>query len=108
MFGFRIRCKHQRINILQDLFQPEYSDEIVDSFIHTQKDNQYAFPILALLFPHLDYKNYDFHKDHMHPKKAFENLDWDKIPDTQKEYYTPFWWNFQNLLGIGQNFFIKN
>lgn len=97
--GFPIHSIKKNLDI-----ELSVSDEIVDSFIHTQKDNQYAFPILALLFPHLDYKNYDFHKDHMHPKKAFENLDWDKIPDTQKEYYTPFWWNsIVNLQMLDKN-----
>ena len=30
-----------------------------------------AFSILALLYPHLDYRNNDFHKDHLHPISCF-------------------------------------
>ena len=40
----------------------------------TQKDNQYAFSILSLLYPDLDYKNNNFHKDHTHPASTFGEL----------------------------------
>ena len=40
----------------------------------TQKDNCYAFTILSLLYPHLDYKNNDFHKDHIHPESKYKCL----------------------------------
>lgn len=38
----------------------------------TSKDNRYAFAVLALLFPDLDYKNGDFHQDHCHPLSNFD------------------------------------
>ena len=46
-------------------------EEFIEGLLYTSKDNRYAFPILALLFPHLDYKNRDFHLDHCHPISHF-------------------------------------
>lgn len=46
-------------------------EEFVQSLLFTSKDNRYAFAVLALLFPHLDYKNRDFHLDHCHPLSHF-------------------------------------
>jgi len=46
-------------------------DEFIESLLYTRYEDRYAFPILALLYPHLDYKNGDFHKDHIHPKAGF-------------------------------------
>lgn len=50
------------------------SDEFIEELLLTQKDDRYAFSLLALLFPQLDYKNNDFHKDHLHPVSKYENL----------------------------------
>ena len=70
------------------------SDEFLEELLHTQKDDQYAFPILALLFPQLDYKNNDFHKDHMHPSVLIRSADLTEISEEDKEYFTnPWWWN---------------
>lgn len=49
-------------------------DELLNDLLLTQKDNRYAFPILSLLYPNLDYKNNDFHKDHIHPESAYKKL----------------------------------
>jgi len=49
-------------------------EEFLEEILYTQKDNQYAFSILSLLYPHLDYKNNNFHKDHTHPASTFDNL----------------------------------
>ena len=46
-------------------------DEFIENLLFTRYEDRYAFPILALLYPHLDYKNRDFHKDHIHPKSVF-------------------------------------
>ena len=48
----------------------------------TQKGSQYSFPILALLYPDLDYKNNNFHQDHLHPEASYSNLS-----ATEKETY---------------------
>ena len=55
----------------------------------TQKDENYAFSILALLYPHLDYRNGDFHKDHLHPISNFNTkyLCDEKINDDYVQFY---------------------
>ena len=50
------------------------SDEFIADILLTQKDDMYAFSILALLYPNLDYKNNNFHKDHMHPENKFADI----------------------------------
>jgi hypothetical protein len=52
---------------------PQVTDEFIESLLYTEYDDRQAFTILALLAPNLDYKNGDFHKDHLHPKSAFGN-----------------------------------
>lgn len=49
-------------------------DEFFDELFAIQKDDKYAFSILALLYPTLDYKNNDFHKDHIHAADLYEEL----------------------------------
>ena len=69
------------------------SDEFLEEIVHLQKDDRFAFHVLALLFPHLDYRN-SFHKDHMHPETFFHNCDIQSIPMDEREYFTnPHWWN---------------
>lgn len=60
----------------------EISDENLEEWLMTQKDNAYAFIILSILYPHLDYANNDFHLDHMHPMDAFKK---DLNPDHDKK-----------------------
>jgi len=48
-----------------------FDSEFFENLLYTQKDDNYTFSILALLYPNLDYKNNDFHKDHLHPISAF-------------------------------------
>lgn len=50
------------------------TDEFIEELLLTQKDDIYAFSILALLYPNLDYKNNNFHKDHLHPENKFGTL----------------------------------
>ena len=49
-------------------------DEFIDYLLGTQKDNKYCFTILAMLYPNLDYKNNNFHKDHLHPDDRYDEL----------------------------------
>lgn len=51
------------------------SDEFIEELLLTQKDDKYSFSTLALLYPDLDYRNNNFHKDHLHPLVMFDNLD---------------------------------
>lgn len=49
-------------------------DDFIEDILLTQMENQYAFSILSLLYPSLDYKNNNFHKDHVHPISSFDLL----------------------------------
>ncbi|PZO38676.1 MAG: DUF262 domain-containing protein [Pseudanabaena frigida] len=66
------------------------TDEFIEDILLTQIDNAYAFSILALLYPNLDYKNNDFHKDHLHPASKYNELE----QDLQQKYG----WNTYNSL----------
>jgi uncharacterized protein with ParB-like and HNH nuclease domain len=70
-------------------------DESIENLLYTTYENRYAFSILALLYPHLDYKNNDFNKDHIHPKSLFtrKKLKKANIDLTQENshYYTDNW-----------------
>jgi hypothetical protein len=50
---------------------PRITDEFLDAMLDTRYEEKQAFSILALLAPRLDYKNGDFHKDHLHPASRF-------------------------------------
>lgn len=50
------------------------TDDLILEVLLTQKNDMYAFSIMALLYPNLDYKNNNFHKDHMHPENKYEGL----------------------------------
>ena len=66
------------------------SDDFIVELLCTQKDNKYAFSILSLLYPNLDYKNNDFHKDHLHPISKFKKKNITKLnvsEDIKEEYY---------------------
>jgi len=72
----------------------DISDEFIERLLHTQKDDPYAFSILALLFPQLDYRNNDFHKDHMFPRALIADYDLSTCSEDKKDFYTnPKWWN---------------
>jgi Protein of unknown function DUF262 len=51
---------------------PQVTDEFIDSLLYTQYEDRQAFTILALLTPELDYKNGNFHRDHLHPASKFK------------------------------------
>ena len=67
------------------------STEFVRDLLLTQKDDIYAFSILALLYPNLDYRNNDFHKDHLHPASKYEEL--------SEELKATIGWEGYNSLG---------
>ncbi len=69
------------------------TDEFIEELLLTQKDNMYAFSILALLYPSLDYKNNNFHKDHLHPENQFNTLN-----DGDKEKYG--WTTYNSILNL--------
>jgi hypothetical protein len=51
---------------------PQVTEEFIDALLYTQYEEKQAFTILALLTPNLDYRNGNFHKDHLHPASAFK------------------------------------
>lgn len=57
-------------------------DEFIEELLYSQKDDQYTFSVLSLLYPNLDYKNNNFHKDHIHPASKYQEL-----PNMVKEEY---------------------
>jgi len=64
-------------------------DEFIDNLLKNQKDGTLTFSILSLLYPNLDYKNGNFHKDHLHPDSWFKNsvLKEKKIDESNHEFY---------------------
>jgi uncharacterized protein with ParB-like and HNH nuclease domain len=75
------------------------SEEFIEELLLTQKDDKYAFSLLALLFPNLDYKNNDFHKDHLHPAAKFKDLS----EDLQEKYGWHTYNSLKNLQMLDAN-----
>lgn len=78
-------------------------DEFIENLLYTQYGDRYAFPILALLYPYLDYRNGDFHKDHVFPITAFNQKNLKKsginTEGERGDYYTG--WNiFNGILNL--------
>lgn len=68
-------------------------EEFIEETLFTQMDNQYAFSILSLLYPNLDYKNNNFHKDHVHPASTYK-----KLSEENKERYG--WHTFNSIYNL--------
>lgn len=66
-----------------------FDDLFIEELLKTQYEDAECFPLLALLYPHLDYFNQDLHKDHLHPKDFFEKLKnrQAQIPTGQYDFY---------------------
>jgi hypothetical protein len=83
------------------------SEEFIDSLLYTQYEDKQAFSILALLSPQLDYKNGDFHKDHLHPASTFKRrkLLAAGVPESDLGFYLePEHWNsILNLRNLDSN-----
>lgn len=52
----------------------DVGDDFIEELLKNQKDHRYTFPILAMLYPNLDYRNNNFHQDHLHPADSFDSL----------------------------------
>lgn len=74
-------------------------DDFLNDILMTQKDNRYAFPILSLLYPYLDYKNNDFHKDHLHAESLYVELS----EEIRKEYSFKIYNSILNLQMLDSN-----
>lgn len=75
------------------------SDDFINELLLTQKDDKYAFSILALLYPALDYRNNDFHKDHLHAESKYDNLS----EDDKNKYGWVYYNSILNLQMLGSN-----
>ncbi|RYE52064.1 MAG: hypothetical protein EOP48_17255 [Sphingobacteriales bacterium] len=71
----------------------DISDDYIEELLLTQKGSQYSFPLLALLYPHLDYKNNNFHQDHLHPAASYSLLS-----DEDKQKYG--WQVYNSILNL--------
>ena len=72
-----------------------FDDDFIEGLLTTQKDASDCFPILSLIYSHLNFGNQDYHKDHLHPASYFYNS---KRPnyktDEDFKFYTdPTNWN---------------
>ena len=75
--------------------------EFINGLLSLHKDDLSCYPVMALIYSHLDFGNQTYHLDHLHPKSYFENLkkteemseeefrfykdssNWDTIPNLQ-------------------------
>lgn len=60
----------------------DVGDDFIEELLYNQKDQRYTFSILAMLYPNLDYKNNNFHQDHLHPAAMYDLLS----PDVKEKY----------------------
>lgn len=78
------------------------SEEAIDEILSTQKEQTYAFPILALFYPNLNLSN-KFNLDHMHPMSSFKTYfsKYSKLKDEKesKKRYN----SIVNLQMLGEN-----
>jgi uncharacterized protein with ParB-like and HNH nuclease domain len=94
-----IKIKPEIVNFpIDDIFNhirrdSSIGDEFIEEILYTQIDNQYAFSILSLLYPNLDYKNNNFHKDHLHPTSSYK-----KLSVENKEKYG--WYSFNSIYNL--------
>ena len=52
----------------------DVSEDYIIELLKNQKDSRYAFSVLAMLYPNLDYRNNSFHQDHLHPAASYDLL----------------------------------
>ncbi len=76
-----------------------FDDDFIERLLKTQKDDSSCFPILALLFPDLDYtRSLDI--DHLHPAAAFRKESLDAIPALGNPDSRSFFEERENWNGI--------
>ena len=71
----------------------DVGDDFIEDLLYSQKDSRYSFPILAMLYPDLDYRNNNFHQDHLHPAAAYNDLE-----EKDKEKYG--WQVYNSILNL--------
>lgn len=71
----------------------DVGDDFIEDLLYSQKDSRYSFPILAMLYPDLDYRNNNVHQDHLHPASAYNDLE-----EKDKEKYG--WQVYNSILNL--------
>ena len=71
----------------------DVGDDFIEDLLYSQKDSRYSFPILAMLYPNLEYRNNNFHQDHLHPASAYNDLE-----EKDKEKYG--WQVYNSILNL--------
>ncbi len=71
----------------------DVGDDFIEDLLYSQKDSRYSFQILAMLYPNLDYRNNNFHQDHLHPASAYNDLE-----EKDKEKYG--WQVYNSILNL--------
>lgn len=71
----------------------DVGNDFIEDLLYSQKDSRYSFPILAMLYPDLDYRNNNFHQDHLHPASAYNDLE-----EKDKEKYG--WQVYNSILNL--------
>lgn len=61
-----------------------FNEEFIDGILTIQKDASTCYPVLALLYSHLNFETQKFHKDHLHPKSYFQSLKKSDFADEAK------------------------
>ena len=80
-----------------------FDDDFIESLLKTQKDSVSCYPILALLYSHMNFENDRYHKDHLHPAAAFSKNRLIEVFGSEEaipsEYYTnrEYWNGIVNL-----------
>lgn len=72
-----------------------FEEDFIEGLLTTRKDASECFPILSLIYSHLNFGNQDYHKDHLHPASYFYNskkIDY-KTEDDFKFYTDPLNWD---------------
>ena len=75
-----------------------FDDDYVENLLLTQKDDALCFSILSILYPYLDYRNGDFHKDHIFAESFFTKKQLKKIGIDDKQF--DFYLNPENYNSI--------
>ena len=73
-------------------------DDYIDNLLLTQKNDPICFSILAILYPHLDYRNGDFHKDHIFAESFFTKRKLKELGVNEEKFN--YYLNPENYNGI--------
>jgi hypothetical protein len=65
-----------------------FDGEFIDGLLTIQKDAHDCYPVLSLLYSHLNFEHQVFHKDHLHPASFFRNLKREDLPHQKNSSIT--------------------